>query len=186
MPSGRYYRAGPTRRVAPRKSFNRSVTGFSRSGIADLVAAMDDLDVLAAWLREQVEQDIQLIQTIIDQLADYGENMNGGWRVWGEFDHMVNQAFRPRTRLRELESKLAILDEHPAQAFYNPPSVCTLPRSPEGRWWEGPLPTHHCETCSTQERTGLDTLYEPWPCRTVRLVAVPYADRPGYLDGWRP
>jgi Family of unknown function (DUF6221) len=26
----------------------------------------------------------------------------------------------------------------------------------------------------------------PWPCPTLRLLAVPYADRPGYDPTWRP
>ena len=25
----------------------------------------------------------------------------------------------------------------------------------------------------------------PWPCQTVRLLAQPYADRPGFRDEWR-
>jgi Family of unknown function (DUF6221) len=26
----------------------------------------------------------------------------------------------------------------------------------------------------------------PWPCETMRLLALPYADREGYRDEWRP
>jgi hypothetical protein len=25
-----------------------------------------------------------------------------------------------------------------------------------------------------------------FPCRTLRLLALPYADREGYLESWRP
>jgi hypothetical protein len=25
-----------------------------------------------------------------------------------------------------------------------------------------------------------------WPCLTLRLLALPYADRPGYREEWRP
>jgi hypothetical protein len=33
-----------------------------------------------------------------------------------------------------------------------------------------------------------DSDYEvgPYPCDTVRLLALPYADRPGYQEEWRP
>ena len=27
---------------------------------------------------------------------------------------------------------------------------------------------------------------EPWPCDTLRLLALPYADHPDYQEEWRP
>lgn len=30
------------------------------------------------------------------------------------------------------------------------------------------------------------TPLKPTPCQTVRLLALPYADRPGYREEWRP
>ncbi|MER6380533.1 DUF6221 family protein [Streptomyces sp. NPDC001250] len=36
-----------------------------------------------------------------------------------------------------------------------------------------------CRTC--REEAGL-----PSPCTTLRLLAVPFADHPGYDDSWRP
>jgi hypothetical protein len=32
----------------------------------------------------------------------------------------------------------------------------------------------------------LDCCSVTWPCPTVRLLAVPYADAPGYLPEWAP
>ncbi|WP_333742672.1 DUF6221 family protein [Streptomyces ardesiacus] len=37
--------------------------------------------------------------------------------------------------------------------------------------------------CATCEVTGK---YPEYPCKTLRLLALPYADRPGYRDEWRP
>jgi hypothetical protein len=37
-----------------------------------------------------------------------------------------------------------------------------------------------CDTCDNGE------VEQVFPCRTLRLLALPYADRPGYLDSWRP
>jgi hypothetical protein len=38
------------------------------------------------------------------------------------------------------------------------------------------------------ERGGTCTAcsWQGAPCHTVRLLALPYADRPGYQEGWRP
>lgn len=38
---------------------------------------------------------------------------------------------------------------------------------------------HHYPDGETPERAA-------WPCLTVRVLAVPYADRPGYQESWRP
>jgi hypothetical protein len=42
--------------------------------------------------------------------------------------------------------------------------------------------SRECYSCS--DKRGDDI--EPYPCPTVRLLALPYADRPGYRDEWRP
>lgn len=39
---------------------------------------------------------------------------------------------------------------------------------------EHPHPSY-CEACGAS-----------WPCATVRLLALPHADRPGYNEQWRP
>jgi hypothetical protein len=37
--------------------------------------------------------------------------------------------------------------------------------------------------CATCDATGK---YPEYPCTTLRLLALPYADRPGYREEWRP
>lgn len=38
-----------------------------------------------------------------------------------------------------------------------------------------------CEVCA-----DLSGEVEPWPCPTLRYLAMPYADRDGYDPEWRP
>lgn len=47
----------------------------------------------------------------------------------------------------------------------------------------------HCDGAHHQCRTGEhNDGYAKWvaECTTLRLLALPYADRPGYQDSWRP
>lgn len=37
-----------------------------------------------------------------------------------------------------------------------------------------------CVTCGTYDEYPVE-----WPCDTLRLLALPYADHPDYRDGWR-
>lgn len=66
-----------------------------------------------------------------------------------------------RVRLR-IEGHRALLAEHAT--------------TDAGEDWQ------HCIRCEDYERH--DALRAP--CRTVRLLGSIYADRPGYLDEWRP
>lgn len=49
-------------------------------------------------------------------------------------------------------------------------------------------PTGH--GCSTTDKTGYNLNYDEVSpedaCTTLRLLALPYADRPGFQEGWRP
>jgi hypothetical protein len=38
-----------------------------------------------------------------------------------------------------------------------------------------------CDCCGLYGEADVD-----WPCPTLRLLALPYADRPGYRAEWRP
>lgn len=48
-----------------------------------------------------------------------------------------------------------------------------------------------CEYCASlcHSRSGLgcdQPIDAPWPCDTVRLMALPYADHPDFDESWRP
>ncbi|MGW1595264.1 DUF6221 family protein [Streptomyces sp. NPDC002343] len=68
----------------------------------------------------------------------------------------------PARVLREIDAKRRIVELHgPADTEYADGPVCT--------------------TCD--DLRGVEPAY---PCRTLRLLLLPYADRPGYSDEWRP
>ena len=73
-----------------------------------------------------------------------------------EYAHIAR--WDPARVIAEIDAKRRLLDEH------------QIDRNSE------------CETC--RER-GLER-NQVWPCLTVRLLAVVYADRPGYREEWRP
>lgn len=46
--------------------------------------------------------------------------------------------------------------------------------------------TSACRGCSYDaDSMGADE-YTPYPCRTLRAETLPYRDRPGYREEWRP
>jgi len=70
----------------------------------------------------------------------------------------------PARVLAEVEAKRRILDLHHGDWPYDPED------GPGDYSW-----TEQCQGC-----------YKPAPCPTVCLLALPYADRPGYQEEWRP
>jgi len=47
----------------------------------------------------------------------------------------------------------------------------------------GPLDT--CDVC-VSFHADMDCSNEPWPCPTLRILALPYADHADYDESWRP
>jgi hypothetical protein len=73
----------------------------------------------------------------------------------------------PARVLREIDAKRQLLALH-----------LPTPYQDEGDSWPG------CTTCSWRDE--MDDLQVRYPCKTVRLLALPYADRPNYREEWRP
>ena len=71
----------------------------------------------------------------------------------------------PARVLAEVDAKRRILDEHPPI------------REPYG--WAG-----RCQRCIDGDDPWAKEA--EWPCLTVRLLALPYADWPGYRPEWAP
>lgn len=67
------------------------------------------------------------------------------------------EAVGPGAMLADIEVKRRMLDEHPRCDCHD---GCTA-----------------CVSC------GDGSI---WPCSTIRLLALPHADEPGYLNEWRP
>ncbi|MCW2950823.1 MAG: hypothetical protein JWN41_1836 [Thermoleophilia bacterium] len=61
--------------------------------------------------------------------------------------------------LAECEAKRQIVDEHADYGSYG-------------------------KTCQTCSESDIDN--KPWPCPTLRALALPYADHPDCRDEWKP
>lgn len=64
--------------------------------------------------------------------------------------------------LRDVESKRKLIEEHRRYGRVEP---C-------------------CAICG--ERSNDGDLYGEWPCDTLKLLALPFSDRPGYRSEWKP
>ena len=111
-----------------------------------------------AWLRAQLDDD--------ERVARAAERYWHGVRIESatasEEDHA--RRWDPARVLAEIEAKRRILDLHPPREI--------------GRW-------QVCAMCRPVGEYPEDATSEPWPCRTIRLLAQPYADRPGFPEEWR-
>ena len=139
------------------------------------------MDDLVRWLAEQLDEDERIARaatsgpwTLDDE--SYPETVYSAAKVdvvaggrWGgeasvfestaDAQHIVRHD--PARVLREIDAKRKLLALHePGETEYVDGDVCMV-CSERG---EGPY----------------------YPCVTLRLLALPYADRPGYRDEWRP
>jgi hypothetical protein len=76
----------------------------------------------------------------------------------GDRSHVVRHD--PARVLREIDAKREIVRQH----------------VPVG---DGTVCLSYCHTRKPGEA-------QAWPCLTLRLLALPYSDRPGYRDEWKP
>jgi hypothetical protein len=88
-----------------------------------------------------------------------------------------------RERLAEVDAKRRIVDEHQ--------------RAQNGMTWTAPIdqpgservPVWICERCSDRypeaARDEEGHVSHEWPCLTVRLLALPYAEHPDYRTEWQ-
>lgn len=78
----------------------------------------------------------------------------------GDWIHEVR-----RRVLADCEAKRRVVALHPAK---------------ERREW------YECAVCFDPDTAPGDYDFEDWPCPTLRLLALPYADHPDYDEAWRP
>lgn len=128
------------------------------------MAGMDDLVV---WLRVQLDDDERLAQEWLDDTTS-------SW--WWDNADPASAAERvivrnsPRQLLAEVDAKRRLMKVHQRRD------------AAVGPGWSG-MPD--CIGC------GYDQREEPATpdindCPVLRLLALPYADRPGYREEWRP
>lgn len=127
-------------------------------------------DALIDWLAIQIECDHRIAR----DAADLQEDPENGWgAVGGNFvtphigyiyedqalQHIVR--FNPARALHEVEFKRALLVEHGVVHPGTDYQYCRV-----------------CHDYTTHDAVAA-------PCRSVRAMALAYADRPGYRDEWR-
>ena len=149
---------------------------------------MSGVEDLVRWLRAQLDEDEQAAHAATDgpwtpwrnsTMRGLGDLLHvvltpgqkpGAKAVivtasWLDAEHIARHD--PARVLREIDAKRQLLALH-----------VPTPHEDEGDPWPG------CSTCSWRDE--MDDLRVRYPCPTVRLLALPYTGRPGYLDAWRP
>lgn len=135
------------------------------------------MDDLMTWLLVQLDEDeartrkmLAYAQQTVLTLQDprHLGKFIPGWHDWPDVERMCTE------RLAEIDAKRRILDLHAP--------VATGPT-----WQPGPPQCEHCAgLCHSWSGTGCEGPDAPYPCPTVRLLAVPMAGRDGYRSEWRP
>ncbi|WP_075737515.1 DUF6221 family protein [Streptomyces acidiscabies] len=145
------------------------------------------MDDLATWLRACLDEDERLAreatagpwsrmgQRVLDP-SPPSDRLGIGMAVGhaaatADFNETAEHIAEhdPARVLREVDAKRRIVAEHPAGAGW------------DGRDVDGLV----CRTCAEDSSDG-GRSGDPFPCTTLRLLALPYADRPGYREEWRP
>lgn len=129
---------------------------------------------LAGWFAAQLDADEQTAraaQEAADGLAGSGEL----WVATGA-DYAVGVDYDPAFVLADITAKRRILAEHATQ------DVPVLEFRGE-LIMSGP----ECRVCADWDAADMDgPPNAPAPCQTLRLLAAPYASRPGYDPTWAP
>jgi hypothetical protein len=119
---------------------------------------------LVSWLLEQIDTDEQEAQ-IEGPWPPYDKSGLESF-VYSDTEYVGMNVTHQRI-LAECDAKRRIIELH-------------RPKSA--------LATAHCEVCADgvdgdgDDCCGYWVEYKPWPCETVKLLALPYADRPGYAE----
>lgn len=150
---------------------------------------MGGMDDLVQFLRDRLDEDEQIAAQAVSPDSDCPaspkwdallESIKRGWEIFtdqrrlvvasvGELDARHIARHDPARVLAEVDAKRRILDEHPPGVGW------------DGNNLDGPV----CRTCSEVGTDG-GLHGDPYPCTTVRLLALPHAEEPGYREEWRP
>ncbi len=130
---------------------------------------------LARWLGQQLDEDGRIARAATPGPWTQSGIGEYGWGVsfsrpgagveaedseQGRADAEHIAAHDPARVLREIDAKREIMGHH----------------VPVG---DGTVCLSYCHTRTPGEA-------QTWPCLTLRLLALPYLDRPGYRDEWKP
>lgn len=156
-------------------------------------------DDLSAWLLEQIAEDERGAAQVSDRTWRYGPptppNDDGSLDCEGSLDlgrtvlfadhdtlteteaqHIA--AFDPGRVLAECDTKRRIIELHVGEHECREMHTGTYPADwPEGASYGAP---------GEMWRHASTEYFEDQPCETLRPLALPYADRPGYREEWQP
>jgi hypothetical protein len=150
------------------------VTTVSGAAYPDRVPTPDQQATdLISWLRDRLEEEEQDAQAAMRAIFPVGVVSNDAlpeppldWQLHGLPPAVQQHIARhdPKRALDEIDAKQRILDLH------RPVQVRSTGSA------GGNLET--CRLCNQ--------FPAQYPCETMRALAMPYADRPGYREQWRP
>jgi hypothetical protein len=120
---------------------------------------LEDLQDFTEWIDKQLDEDARIVGE-----ANALPEMTTGlprFHVAPLVATHVERFADPARVLNEIDTKRLIIRWH----YLRPASAESRPGSED---WE-------CGTCG-----------QPFPCKTLRLLAAPYWRQPGYREEWRP
>lgn len=135
------------------------------------------MDDLITWLRAQLDDDarvaneswtaqpekLDMRRVTVDYSIEFVVACTLAWR--GE--HIARHD--PARVLREVEAKRKIIEEHGSR------EVASLDRD---NWGQPFVVCRRCTEGAVRQVVA--------PCPTLKLLALPFSDRPGYREAWRP
>lgn len=133
------------------------------------------------WLRAQLDDDERGPRSLSGESWSAAEEVFGVRRITVDYatvmvvpavlsvraEHIAR--WDPARVLAEVDAKRRIIDEHYVATGY------------DGHRADADV----CGRCAEDDQAG-GSVGDPWPCTTLRLLALPYSGRPGYRQEWRP
>jgi hypothetical protein len=129
---------------------------------------------LAAWLLEQIAEDEAPARAFLNACPD-GDPVAEATVYSDRYDDLTEMATAHLDRwgakrvLAECDAKRQLVELHKSEDV-------------DGRLTDGEEITVLCCVVCRDE----NGMREEEPCPTLRLLALPHADRPGYREEWRP
>jgi hypothetical protein len=139
------------------------------------------MDDLVEWLRAQLDEDERVAQDALKRATTTRRWIGGEWvEDVVQPPEWRRSVWEPARVLREIDAKRQLLADLSAEQH----------EVVDDCWYTCAAATDERdggETCDDTRRGGpCDCGRDKRVARRLRLFALPYADRPGYREEWRP